>query len=687
MRTTASSVAAAAAGESAPAFEHLAFGLRWRSSVALPFAALREPAGKPDVAVRLGKVPARLPGAVQGTPHLWEAAPGVALLQVADVARYLITPKEVVIEPCGGGDEDIAAFLANPVAAALLQQRGLVTLHAAAVEMDAGAVLLLGASGAGKSALAAALVERGCALVADNLTGLAPAAGAVLALPAFPRLGLWADALPAAERRQRVRRNLEKYWAPAARFAAAPRPLCAAFVLDSHNRTDFNLEPVPAGQAFWTLWPHTYRKRLLDALGQRPTHYRIGTALARSVPFVRVTRPAHPFRQAALAELADRIEAHVRGACLRGKPPSRSPAEGSCLRGASPSRSPAEGSLPRGEPSPRSPVAASGAAGWPSAPPAARRRAVRKPPERRAPSKPGILWIASYPKSGSTWTRAVLTNYLQDSDEPAFINALVGHWNDSIRDKFDELIGVDSSDLRPDELARYLPRFRELLAEALCAPRPEDGAMDEVRRSAPHFAKTHEIYQGPVGGARFSPAGAAGVIDLVRNPLDVAVSYAHHLQLPIDEVLRLMSDPNDGEASSASHIHSMLPNLMTTWSGHVSSWLEQTALRLQVARYEDLLADPQAGFGAIVQFAGLQWDAGRLARAVERSAFHRLRAQEAESGYGERQPTAPLFFRAGVAGSWRAALTREQVQALVDAHRPVMERLGYLREAEAFLCG
>ena len=95
--------------------------------------------------------------------------------------------------------------------------------------------------------------------------------------------------------------------------------------------------------------------------------------------------------------------------------------------------------------------------------------------------------------------------------------------------------------------------------------------------------------------------------------------------------------------------------------------------------------DPQAGFGAIVRFAGLDWDGARLARAVAHAAFHRLRAQEEESGFADKQPTAPSFFRAGVAGSWRSVLSARQVRALVDTHGTIMERLGYLREAEAFL--
>ena len=80
-------------------------------------------------------------------------------------------------------------------------------------------------------------------------------------------------------------------------------------------------------------------------------------------------------------------------------------------------------------------------------------------------------------------------------------------------------------------------------------------------------------------------------------------------------------------------------------------------------------------------------DPARLARAVDNARFDRLRAQETRTGFQERQPTAPSFFRSGKAGGWRTRLTPQQVRALLEEHAPVMERFGYRREAEAFLAG
>ena len=631
------------------AHRYTAFGLVWHSAIELPFATPTDPAASeeaPDVTVRLGATPAHLADAVPGTPHCWDAQPGAALLRVPGIARYWATPAEVVVQPFGGDENDVLTFLIGPVLAVLLQLRGMTVLSAATVEARGGAALLLGGSGNGKSVLARALVARGHGLLADHATALAPATGShrPTVQPAYPRMRLWADSLPAANRGPRVRTGLAKYWYEAERFAAEPRPVHAVFWLQTHNRAEFDVQRLPAGRAFRALWTHTSRKALLDALGQRRAHYLVALDLARNAPFFQMRRPDFPLR---VNELADLVVAQlgapdVHAACGRAAVSARSAAAGPALGG--------------GAPRPR------------------------RAQSRTVPRQSGICWIAGYPKSGSTWLRAVLTNYLQDGAEGASINALVGEWGRNSRGNFDELIGIDSADLRPEEAAQHLPRFRELLAQALSARPRRDRAM-----LSPHFAKTHEAFRGPVGGARFSSAGTVGAVYLVRNPLDVAVSYAHHLQWSVDWTLQRMANPAADEVSARSGIRRLLPNPLRTWSEHAASWLDQRLLPTCVTRYEDLLADPHTGFGRIVRFAGLAWDADRLARAIDHAAFSRLRAQEAEQGFKERQQTAPNFFRAGVAGSWRDVLTRRQVEACVDAHRPMMARLGYLREAEAFL--
>ncbi len=592
---------------------------------------------------------------------------------VEGVARYLVTNgRDVLIEPIGGDDDVVGLFCAGLPFTTLLQQRGVAALHAAAVATEAGAVLLLGRSGIGKSSLAAALVERGYPLLADDVTGvMLDAGGHPVALPAFAHQRLWAHTLDKMKwrprARARVRRDMEKYWVRAERHCATPLPVRAAFVLNAEKRRpDIAIESVSPSAAFWTLWRYTHYRRVMDALGQRPAHFRAVTTMAWSVPLARVVRPRNPFL---LEALTDRIEAHLCKAGPSGdeearkKTPPELPAAFRCSPGRRPPSVPVPRRHDRVAAAPSRARAGDGVAGA---------------------SGPGIVWLASYPKSGNTWLRAVLTNYLREDDEPASINALAGkRYND--RDLFDEFVGINSSDLTDAEVARYRARLRGFLAEKVFASGTVSG--ETFHRDGRLFAKTHEAYRVPGGPARFRRGGTAGVVYLIRNPLDVAVSFAHHLNRSIDHIIRFMADPAASDPASVRGITEHLPEAMTTWSGHVSSWTVPSELSVHVARYEDLLKDPCSGFGAIVRFAGLEWDDARLDCAIGHAAFPRLRAQEEQDGFVEKLPAAPSFFRAGVAGSWRTALTRGQVKALVDAHGEVMERLGYLRDAEAFLRG
>ena len=291
--------------------DYVAYGLRVRSPIALPFAPVAvPPAGTPDVTVRIGDVPETLPAPADGGGEAfpWKTVPDAFLKTVPGVARYLVTGgRDILVEPCGGSDRRVGVFLSGLTFAALLRQRNVTAFHASAIETDMGAVLFMGDKGSGKSSLLAAFVERGYAMLADDVTGVElDAGGRPVALPAFPGTRLWTDALDALGWQGRKRKKLledeEKYLVPIERFRDAPLAVGAVCVLESQPREGIEVETAPADDALRWLWRHTYRKRSLRGIGQRPVYLRTIGALAKRVPVVRMTRPAHPFRPGALAE-------------------------------------------------------------------------------------------------------------------------------------------------------------------------------------------------------------------------------------------------------------------------------------------------------------------------------------------------------------------------------------------------
>ena len=280
------------------------------------------------------------------------------------------------------------------------------------------------------------------------------------------------------------------------------------------------------------------------------------------------------------------------------------------------------------------------------------------------------VWLASYPRSGSTWLRALLTNYLRPTAMPASIDDLVGGPSLARAALFDELLGVDSGRLTPAEIHAQLPRFYSLLAEQL---------------PVPAFLKVHRGFDVLDDGTPiFPPAITAGVVYIVRNPLDVAVSYAHHAAVTLDRMAAWM---NDGAAAVAHGGPGVLPQPLGTWSEHVRGWLDQRQLPVHVLRYEDLLATPETAFTAVLRHIGLEVFRERVRQAVFHSSFELLRRQEAVNGFREAAHPGQRFFRVGKVGGWRSSLGGTQVRELLAAHGATMARFGYVQEASACLTG
>jgi hypothetical protein len=272
----------------------------------------------------------------------------------------------------------------------------------------------------------------------------------------------------------------------------------------------------------------------------------------------------------------------------------------------------------------------------------------------------GILWLASYPKSGNTWVRIFLANLFANSDRPFDINALGRlFYGEMSADLYEKVAGGPLAGLDDAALHRLRPKVHRLVASL----RP-----DTV------FVKTHNAIAVWNDVPTITPEVTAGAIYVVRNPLDVALSYADHYGISIADAVEAMCSPANRVLTQPETVFQYLGD----WSTHVLSWCEAPGLKRHVVRYEDLLGDSQAAFAGVSDFLGTAAPRARLRRAIRFSAFDEVQKQERRHGFRERSRNAKAFFRAGRAGQWRQELTAAQVDRLVQAHGPVMQRFGYL---------
>jgi aryl sulfotransferase len=283
----------------------------------------------------------------------------------------------------------------------------------------------------------------------------------------------------------------------------------------------------------------------------------------------------------------------------------------------------------------------------------------------------GIVWLASYPKSGNTWFRVFLTNLLRDGDEPAHINELESTPIASARGIFDNNIGFEASDLTADEVDRLRPELYIHLAEKA------EGTL---------FMKIHDAYTDAADNRPLIPAEAtAGAIYIIRNPLDVAVSSAHHNGSDYDTAIaRMASDAF--LAAKPDRLHDQLRQKLLSWSGHALSWIDLAPFPVCLLRYEDMKTRPLETFTGAVRFAGLPHTVAQIQKALEFSSFKVVRQQEEADGFQEKSSASKRFFRKGKIGSWREELTEEQAQRIVCDHWEVMRRFGYLDVNGKIVC-
>jgi len=271
-----------------------------------------------------------------------------------------------------------------------------------------------------------------------------------------------------------------------------------------------------------------------------------------------------------------------------------------------------------------------------------------------------ILWLASYPRSGNTWLRVLLHNYMRNSKEPYDINRLQEHTVIESAARWYEMLDPrPCASLTKEEVAAMRPKVQEMIA-----------------RSSPDtvIVKTHNALVADRGTPMISEAYTAGAIYILRSPLDVAVSYAAHFGLSLDEAVAAMNRPQN---QSKSNEPAFVYELHGSWSENVESWTSRKSKAIHVVRYEDLQTDAEATFGGIVKFLGLPANAERLRRSIRNSAFEVLHTQENKTGFRERSRKSDRFFRTGRSGEGRERLSPALIGLLAQCHEPQMRRFGY----------
>lgn len=274
-----------------------------------------------------------------------------------------------------------------------------------------------------------------------------------------------------------------------------------------------------------------------------------------------------------------------------------------------------------------------------------------------------LIWLASYPKSGNTWLRLFLTDLLGNKDQPVNINedTLGSIISDPLW--LQRLTGISTELLTPSEI-------NALRKIALC----------DLNRQLDHhlYFKVHDQFTCPHSGEPIVPVSETyKAVYIIRNPLDITLSFANYYNQSVDETIKIMANRSWRIAPINIIKANQFEQYLGHWSDHVNSWCSVREFPVKIVRYEDLLASPVKHFKSIARFLDLNVDEEQIKRSVDHTRFDRLKEQEEKSGFQSNPSPSTQFFRKGQALAWKEAMTPKQVDTVYKYHEEVMATHGY----------
>jgi hypothetical protein len=280
----------------------------------------------------------------------------------------------------------------------------------------------------------------------------------------------------------------------------------------------------------------------------------------------------------------------------------------------------------------------------------------------------GIMWLSSYPKSGNTWFRIFLSRVLNQSAERNYINdidAILGSPMVANRSWMNKTLGFDSTLLTPDEVDELRPGAYAWHAQ-------------QVQQTT--YIKTHDAYTLLQDKRPLIPTqGCLGAVYFIRNPLDVAISLAHHVKCPIDWSIQMMGN-KQFSVPLATNIEKQVQQHLLSWSMHVQSWAADLPIKVLIVRYEDMHLKPLETFTHTLNFLNLDIAPDLVQEAIEDVSFNKLQHYEKRFGFVEKPAIEGQFFRKGIIGDWKNTLSDAQIQRVIHDHGEVMRTYHYLDE-------
>lgn len=280
-----------------------------------------------------------------------------------------------------------------------------------------------------------------------------------------------------------------------------------------------------------------------------------------------------------------------------------------------------------------------------------------------------ILWIASYPKSGNTWVRSLISSYFFSSDGN-FSQTLLNNIPQFPEKKYFENFNYDKSIIT--STVNYWISAQELINQ----------------RKKINFIKTHN-FLGAINGNNFTDKkNTKAAIYIIRDPRNVITSLKNHYELNYDEALAFMLNEKKYIYDTFKKNDFSDFQFLSSWEKHYQSWTKQKIFNIKFIKYEDLQKNTFYTFKEIVIFInnvfGFQnkFDINKAKNSIKSTSFNKLKNIEINEGFNEsltsrKEGKKIPFFYLGPQNDWKEIVPQNYQKLLNLKFETILKELHY----------
>ena len=280
-----------------------------------------------------------------------------------------------------------------------------------------------------------------------------------------------------------------------------------------------------------------------------------------------------------------------------------------------------------------------------------------------------IFWVASYPKSGNTWIRALLSSYYY-SEDGAFDQKLLSKIDQFPQKRYFSNFDYDKKIVT--DTSKFWLKAQEIIN------------LDKKLK----FFKTHNILGGLNGSQFTNIKNTIGGIYIVRDPRNVITSLKNHFEMNNSEALKFMLNKNKYTYDYYVENDYSDFQLISSWENNYKSWKNQKNIPVKFIKYEDLYIKTYDVFKDLIEFINMtckiknKFNKGKAQNVIYSSSFDNLKSIENKNGFSEsvlsKTGTKKIaFFNLGPKNNWRKIYDRSYLEKLNFIFKDNLKELKY----------